>query len=49
MSKFINNLAYEASAESGKTFMLVVRYLSLMFGGASPSKILALIPIPIKR
>ncbi len=42
MSKFINNLAYEASAGSGKTFMLVVRYLSLMFGGASPSKILAL-------
>ena len=42
MSKFINNLAYEASAGSGKTFMLVVRYLSLMFEGASPSKILAL-------
>lgn len=42
MSKFINNLAYEASAGSGKTFMLVVRYLSLMFGGATPSKILAL-------
>ncbi len=28
---FINNLAYEASAGSGKTFMLVVRYLSLLF------------------
>jgi len=42
MSKFINNLAYEASAGSGKTFMLVVRYLSLLFQGASPSKILAL-------
>ena len=39
---FINNLAYEASAGSGKTFMLVVRYLSLLFLGASPSKILAL-------
>lgn len=42
MSKFINNLAYEASAGSGKTFMLVVRYLSLLFQGAEPSKILAL-------
>ncbi|WP_373071203.1 RecB-like helicase [Sulfurimonas sp.] len=42
MSKFINNLAYEASAGSGKTFMLVVRYLSLLFQGASASKILAL-------
>ena len=39
---FINNLAYEASAGSGKTFMLVVRYLSLLFQGADPSKILAL-------
>ncbi|QOY54493.1 RecB-like helicase [Candidatus Sulfurimonas marisnigri] len=39
---FVNNLAYEASAGSGKTFMLVVRYLSLLFQGASPSKILAL-------
>ncbi|MDQ1263244.1 MAG: exodeoxyribonuclease beta subunit [Campylobacterota bacterium] len=39
---FINNLAYEASAGSGKTFMLVVRYLSLLFKGASSSKILAL-------
>jgi len=36
------NLAYEASAGSGKTFMLVVRYLSLLFLGAHPSKILAL-------
>jgi len=42
MSNFINNLAYEASAGSGKTFMLVVRYLSLLFKGAEPSKILAL-------
>ena len=40
--QFINNLAYEASAGSGKTFMLVVRYLSLLFKGAQPSKILAL-------
>jgi len=39
---FINNLAYEASAGSGKTFMLVVRYLSLLFSGADASKILAL-------
>lgn len=39
---FINNLAYEASAGSGKTFMLVVRYLSLLFKGSEPSKILAL-------
>jgi exodeoxyribonuclease V beta subunit len=42
MSGFINNLAYEASAGSGKTFMLVVRYLSLLFQGAEASKILAL-------
>ncbi|WP_428737383.1 RecB-like helicase [Sulfurimonas sp.] len=42
MSNFINNLAYEASAGSGKTFMLVVRYLSLLFQGADASKILAL-------
>ena len=40
--KFINNLAYEASAGSGKTFMLVVRYLTLLFKGADPAKILAL-------
>ena len=39
---FKNNLAYEASAGSGKTFMLVVRYLSLLFRGSDPSKILAL-------
>ncbi|MBN2815499.1 MAG: RecB-like helicase [Campylobacterales bacterium] len=37
-----SNLCYEASAGSGKTFMLVVRYLSLLFKGADPSKILAL-------
>ena len=40
--QFIDNLAYEASAGSGKTFMLVVRYLSLLFKGADASKILAL-------
>jgi exodeoxyribonuclease V beta subunit len=39
---FKKNLAYEASAGSGKTFMLVVRYLSLLFMGADSSKILAL-------
>lgn len=39
---FVHNLAYEASAGSGKTFMLVVRYLSLLFMGSSPSKIVAL-------
>ncbi len=39
---FKRNLCYEASAGSGKTFMLVVRYLSLLFQGADPSKILAL-------
>jgi len=39
---FVNNLCFEASAGSGKTFMLVVRYLSLLFQGADPSKILAL-------
>jgi len=39
---FVQNLAYEASAGSGKTFMLVVRYLSLLFQGAQPEKILAL-------
>lgn len=35
-------LAYEASAGSGKTFNLVVRYLSLLFMGEDPNKILAL-------
>jgi exodeoxyribonuclease V beta subunit len=42
MKMFKNNLAYEASAGSGKTFMLVVRYLSLLFMGADIPKILAL-------
>lgn len=35
-------LAYEASAGSGKTFNLVIRYLSLLFMGESPSSIVAL-------
>lgn len=35
-------LAYEASAGSGKTFNLVVRYLSLLFMGEEPSSITAL-------
>ncbi len=35
-------LAYEASAGSGKTFNLVVRYLSLLFMGVAPEKIMAL-------
>ncbi|WP_187647404.1 RecB-like helicase [Nitrosophilus labii] len=35
-------LAYEASAGTGKTFALVVRYLSLLFMGAKPDRILAL-------
>ena len=39
---FERNIAYEASAGSGKTFMLVVRYLSLLFLDADPSKIVAL-------
>ena len=42
MGNFINNQAYEASAGSGKAFMLVVRYLSLLFKGAKAKKILAL-------
>lgn len=35
-------LAYEASAGSGKTFALVIRYISLLYLGAKPSTILAL-------
>lgn len=35
-------LAYEASAGSGKTFNLVVRYLSLLFMGEEPRSIVAL-------
>ena len=34
-------LAYSASAGSGKTFALAVRYISLLFMGESPSNILA--------
>ncbi len=34
--------AYEASAGSGKTFALVIRYISLLYRGADPSTILAL-------
>ena len=39
---FVPLLGYEASAGSGKTFMLVVRYLSLLFKGVEPERILAL-------
>lgn len=42
MSTFEPFLAYEASAGSGKTFNLVVRYLSLLFMGEDPSAITAL-------
>jgi exodeoxyribonuclease V beta subunit len=39
---FYSNYAYEASAGSGKTFALVVRYITLLFMGAKPESILAL-------
>lgn len=39
---FVPFLGFEASAGSGKTFNLVVRYLSLLFMGVEPEKILAL-------
>ncbi len=42
MNKFCNKLALEASAGSGKTFALVVRYLTLLFLKANPKEILAL-------
>ena len=42
MSKFHNKLALEASAGSGKTFALVVRYITLLFLDANPRNILAL-------
>ena len=42
MSRFVPFYAYEASAGSGKTFSLVVRYLSLLFMGEDADKILAL-------
>ena len=41
MSSFKPYLAYSASAGSGKTFALSVRYLSLLFLGEEPSTILA--------
>ena len=39
--QFQPHLAYSASAGSGKTFALSVRYLSLLFMGEEPSNILA--------
>jgi len=39
---FYGNFAYEASAGSGKTFALVIRYISLLYMGAKPESILAL-------
>lgn len=42
MGKFEPLLAYEASAGSGKTFNLVVRYLSLLLMGEKQSSIVAL-------
>jgi len=42
VSEFIPFHAYEASAGAGKTFSLVVRYLSLLFMGEEGDKILAL-------
>ncbi len=38
----IENLALEASAGSGKTYALSVRYISLLFLGANPKEILTL-------
>ncbi len=40
--EFHKNLAYEASAGSGKTFALVIRYISLLYLGAKPNSIVAL-------
>ncbi len=42
MSEFIPFHAYEASAGAGKTYSLVVRYLSLLFMGESADQVLAL-------
>lgn len=42
MSNFIPFLACEASAGSGKTFTLTIRYLTLLFKDVYPEKILAL-------
>ena len=39
---FISHLGLEASAGSGKTFALTMRYISLLFLGAKANKILAL-------
>ena len=39
---FYPSLAYEASAGSGKTFALVIRYISLLYLGARPNTILTL-------
>jgi ATP-dependent exoDNAse (exonuclease V) beta subunit len=39
---FYTSLAYEASAGSGKTFALVIRYISLLYLGAKPNTILTL-------
>ena len=38
----LNNLALEASAGSGKTYALSVRYISLLFLGSTPEEILTL-------
>jgi ATP-dependent exoDNAse (exonuclease V) beta subunit len=40
--KFKKNLALEASAGSGKTFALTVRYIALLLQGSKPPNILAL-------
>ncbi len=40
--EFHKNLAYEASAGSGKTFALVIRYISLLYLGAKPNTIITL-------
>jgi exodeoxyribonuclease V beta subunit len=42
MMEFYKHLAYEASAGSGKTFALVIRYISLLYLGAKPSSVLTL-------
>ncbi len=42
MSNFEPYLALEASAGSGKTYALSVRYISLLYLGANPAKILTL-------
>ncbi|MDR2790188.1 MAG: RecB-like helicase [Campylobacteraceae bacterium] len=40
--KFLNTLALNASAGSGKTFALSVRYIALLLMGANPANIIAL-------